>query len=277
MSVINLPKDLQLDHSSSIQLYDYQNPKNSDKLQINLTRNTISFLQQGSKEVIHNNRTIAIQNSEFLIMKSGHCLMTEKLPTSQDNYSSILLFFSDDDLYNFKNKFNYLSEKREPKTSILVVEYDDFIRKFTASLKDILSMPTSIQNRMASLKFEELMIYISEIKGFDFLDTLDIYKDTYVVNFKNTIESNKLNKLTIKELAFLCNMSISSFKRQFQKHYQQPPISWFQNQRLEYAAYLITKEKKKSSEIYTLIGFQNHSNFIKAFKAKFGVTPKNLN
>lgn len=118
---------------------------------------------------------------------------------------------------------------------------------------------------MASLKFEELMIYISEVKGFDFLDTLDIYRDTYVVNFKNTIESN------------LCNMSISSFKRQFQKHYQQPPISWFQNQRLEYAAYLITKEKKKSSEIYTLIGFQNHSNFIKAFKAKFGVTPKNLN
>ena len=180
-------------------------------------------------------------------------------------------------IYIILNKFNYLSEKREPKTSILVVEYDDFIRKFTASLKDILSMPTSIQNRMASLKFEELMIYISEIKGFDFLDTLDIYRDTYVVNFKNTIESNKLNKLTIKELAFLCNMSISSFKRQFQKHYQQPPISWFQNQRLEYAAYLITKEKKKSSEIYTLIGFQNHSNFIKAFKAKFGVTPKNLN
>lgn len=37
MSVINLPEDLQLDNSSSIQLYDYQNPKNSDKLQINLT------------------------------------------------------------------------------------------------------------------------------------------------------------------------------------------------------------------------------------------------
>jgi hypothetical protein len=62
MSVINLPEDLQLESSFSIQLYDYQNSKDSDKLQINLSKNTISFLQQGSKEVIHNNNTIAIQN-----------------------------------------------------------------------------------------------------------------------------------------------------------------------------------------------------------------------
>jgi hypothetical protein len=48
-------------------------------------------------------------------MKSGHCLMTEKLPVSQDNYSSILLFFSDDDLNNFKNKYTNLSKKMELK------------------------------------------------------------------------------------------------------------------------------------------------------------------
>ncbi len=276
MAVINLPEDLKLETSSSIQLYDYQNPKNSDKLQINLSKNTISFLQQGSKEVIHNNKTISIQNSEFLIMKSGHCLMTEKLPSSKDNYSSILLFFSDDDLNNFKIKFNNLDKETTIKTSVLTIEYDLFLRKFVDSLKDILLMSPAVQNRMVSLKFEELMLYISEVKGFDFLNSLDIDSNKYAINFKNIIESNKLNKLTIKELSFLCNMSDSTFKRVFQKHYHQSPIKWFQNQRLEYAAFLLNKEQKKSSEIYDLIGYENHSNFIKAFKRKFGVTPKNL-
>jgi AraC-like DNA-binding protein len=276
MSIINLPEDLQLESSLSIQLYDYVNPKDSEKLQINLSKNTISFLQQGSKEVIHNNKTIAIQNSEFLIMKSGHCLMTEKLPSSKDNYSSILLFFSDDDLNNFKNKFEYLSENKLVKTSVLAIEYDHFIRKFVESLKEILLMNPMAQSRMVSLKFEELMLYISEIKGFDFLDSLDIDSNKYAISFKSIIESNKLNKLTLKELSFLCNMSLSTFKRVFQKHYQLSPIKWFQNERLEYAAFLLNKEKKKSSEIFDLVGYENHSNFIKAFKNKFGTTPKKL-
>lgn len=275
MAVINLPEDLQLENSFSIQLYDYQNPKDSDKLQINLSKNTVSFLQQGRKEVIHNNKTIAIQNSEFLIMKSGHCLMTEKLPSSKNNYSSILLFFGDDDLNNFKNKFDDLS-KKAVKTSVLAIEYDHFIRKFVESLKDILLMNPTSQGRMVSVKFEELMLYISEIKGFNFLDSLDIDSNKYAINFKSNIENNKLNKLTLNELSFLCNMSVSTFKRVFQKHYQQSPIKWFQNQRLEYAAYLLQKEKRKSSEIFDLVGYENHSNFIKAFKNKFGVTPKKL-
>ena len=275
MAVINLPEDLQLENSFSIQLYDYQNPKDSDKLQINLSKNTVSFLQQGRKEVIHNNKTIAIQNSEFLIMKSGHCLMTEKLPSSKNNYSSILLFFGDDDLINFKNKFDDLS-KKAVKTSVLAIEYDHFIIKFVESLKDILLMNPTSQGRMVSVKFEELMLYISEIKGFNFLDSLDIDSNKYAINFKSNIENNKLNKLTLNELSFLCNMSVSTFKRVFQKHYQQSPIKWFQNQRLEYAAYLLQKEKRKSSEIFDLVGYENHSNFIKAFRNKFGVTPKKL-
>jgi AraC-like DNA-binding protein len=143
-------------------------------------------------------------------------------------------------------------------------------------LKDILLMNPKSQGRMASLKFEELMLYISEIKGFDFLDSLDIDSNKYAINFKSSIENNKLNKLTLDELSFLCNMSVSTFKRVFQKHYQQSPIKWFQNQRLEYAAYLLNKEKRKSSEIFDLVGYENHSNFIKAFKNKFGVTPKQL-
>jgi len=276
MAIINLPEDLQLESSLSIQLYAYQNPKDSDKLQINLSKNTISFLQQGSKEVIHNNKTIAIQNSEFLIMKSGHCLMTEKLPSSKNNYSSILLFFSDDDLNDFKNKFNDLSKNTVVKTSVLAIEYDHFIRKFVESLKDILLMNPKSQGRMTSLKFEELMLYISEIKGVNFLNSLDIDSNKYAINFKSSIENNKLNKLTLNELSFLCNMSVSNFKRVFRKHYQQSPIKWFQNQRLEYAAYLLNKEKRKSSEIFDLVGYENHSNFIKAFKNKFGVTPKQL-
>lgn len=154
MSIINLPKDLHLEDSDSIQLYDYRNPIDADKLQINLTKNTISFLQEGRKEVIHNNKTVSIENSDFLILKSGHCLMTEKIPQTDENYRSILLFFTDDDFIQFKSKFGIESNSSTSKTSILSLQYDDFIKNLVESLKDILRIKSSIGHKMATLKFQ---------------------------------------------------------------------------------------------------------------------------
>ena len=69
-------------------------------------------------------------------------------------------------------------------------------------------------------------------------------------------------------------MSISKFKRKFEKNYEMPPIKWFQNKRLDHAAYLLKNDKNRPSDIYEEIGYDSLSNFIKAFKAKFGITPK---
>jgi AraC-like DNA-binding protein len=118
------------------------------------------------------------------------------------------------------------------------------------------------------------MIYLTDRYGTDFLHALIENSDDYTQKFTQTIESNKLNRLTLKELAFLCNMSVSGFKRQFKKYYNESPIKWFQNKRLEHAYYLVHQKQKTSSEIYLEIGYENLSSFIKAYKTKFGTTPK---
>ena len=69
-------------------------------------------------------------------------------------------------------------------------------------------------------------------------------------------------------------MSVSTFKRKFEKHYTESPVKWFQNKRLEYAHHLLYKQQKSSSEIYLEVGYENLSSFIQAYKSKYGVTPK---
>ena len=93
-------------------------------------------------------------------------------------------------------------------------------------------------------------------------------------DFLNTIETNKHKKLTLTELAFLSNMSVSTFKREFEKHFQESPIKWFQEKRLEHAAFLLKNEQKRASEIYYEIGYESLSSFVQAFKVRFGKTPK---
>jgi AraC-like DNA-binding protein len=69
-------------------------------------------------------------------------------------------------------------------------------------------------------------------------------------------------------------MSLATFKRKFSTLYSESPAKWLQAQRLEMAARLMTQKNIKPAEVYLQAGYENHSSFSKAFKAHFGMSPK---
>lgn len=274
MNTITLPDDLNLDSSLSVSVFNYESAKEISKQQILLNKNTFSFLQDGTKEVFFDTSTYAIDNSQFLLMRSGHCLMTEKLSNESQNYRSILFFFSTEEVLKFIRKFKFEIATHKTHYSTYSFKYDSFIRAFTQSLLDISKLSKSIQVKILKTKLEEIMLYLIDLKGIDFLYSLINNIVNQNQKFIQTIESNRLNKLTIKELSFLSNMSVSTFKREFEKNFQSSPSKWFQDKRLEHSAYLLKNESKRPSDIFEEVGYNNLTNFIQAFKIKFGVTPK---
>jgi len=273
MNVITLPDELHSNNLQYVWVYDYQSSQEVANQQIILNQNTFSFLMEGNKEVVSDNSTLSIDNSKFLLMKSGHCLMTEKLSETQ-NYRSILLFFSTESLLKFIRKTNLNKKKTTTYRSIFSFNYDDYIRQFVNSLIEISKLSSDFRMKMLELKFEEIMLYLTEKYGIDFLYSLSENSNDNTQKFIRSIESNQFSKLTLKELAFLCGMSISTFKREFEKLYSESPIKWFQNKRLEHAHFLLNQKQKNSSEIYHEIGYENLSSFIQAYKSKYGITPK---
>ena len=273
MKTIALPDELPIQQSQYVKVYDYQSAQEITKQQIILNQNTFSFLTDGTKEVYFDNLALSIDNSRFLLMKAGHCLMTEKLSDIK-NYSSVLLFFSNETLLKILRKADIKTVKTEGNKSVYSFAYDSFIKRFVRSLLDISQLSTGIQQKLLAVKLEEIILYLTEINGSDFLSSLLAHADNSKQKIMQTVESNLLSKLTIPELAFLCNMSISTFKREFEKCYAESPIKWFQNKRLEHAHFLIHQEQKTSSEIYAEIGYENLSSFIQAYKTKYGTTPK---
>jgi AraC-like DNA-binding protein len=274
MKTITLPDELRLDSSLHIEIYDYESSQEISKQQIILNKNTFSFLQEGTKEVFFDNSSYSINNAQFLLMKSGHCLMTEKLSTLHKNYRSVLLFFSNESVLKFIRKFELSSTDCTTYFSTYSFEYDSFIKTFVKSILDISKLSTSIQKNILDAKFDEIMLYLIEVRGVDFLYSLINNSDNQTQKFFQIIESNTLNKLTLKELSFLSNMSVSTFKREFEKHFHSSPSKWFQEKRLEHSAFLLKNKSIRPSDIFEEIGYENLSNFIQAFKTKFGVTPK---
>ncbi len=274
MNTITLPDELKLNSSKSIMVYDYESKTEISKQQILLNRNTFSLLQEGTKEVFFDNSACAIDNTQFLLMKSGHCLMTEKLSNDSKYYRSILFFFSNEDVFQFIRKFQLESSNSKIKHSTYSFYYDSFVQRFVDSLIDISALSKTIQENILHAKFDEIMLYLVDLKGLDFLYSLVNSNNNKHQRFIQTIESNRLNKLSLKELSFLSNMSVSTFKREFEKNYHSSPSKWFQEKRLEHSALLLKSSSNRPSDIYQEIGYENLSNFIQAFKGKFGVTPK---
>ncbi len=273
MKIQYLPTDLNLDRKSEVHIFDYHVTSSSVKNKIMFSKNVFSFLLEGTKELITQDKPTIINNNEFLLVKSGNCLMTENLSETH-SYRSVLFFFSDEILLKLSQKKSLSKKASSNSKAYEIFQYDDYIRLFVKSLIQLKNYENSLQNNLLQTKFEEILTYLLHRNGNEFLVNLLSYQDIQSRHFTDVIEANKFSNLTIQELSFLCNMSISTFKRNFEKHYQTSPIKWFQERRLEYSAYLLNTKKKRPIDIYSEIGFESLSSFTQAFKVKYHTTPK---
>ena len=79
--------------------------------------------------------------------------------------------------------------------------------------------------------------------------------------------------ISIEELSKLTNRSLTSFKKEFRRHFQMPPHKWYIRQRLMHSRLLLISTSKSISEIGNACTFPNTSHFIKLFKKEYQMTP----
>lgn len=258
-------------------LLEYVQENQIPRSKILLPYNLISFPEQGEKVVFYANDKTSIGIGSFAIICSGRYLMTEKLH-SNGCYRSIMLFF-DNSLFNqFFAKYALFIDgisrmRTRPETPFAVFEKDPFIHTFIASLKLIKVKQASFSEKILELKFEELMLHLLEKYPREILSLKYHNQETYAeLEIRKAVEQNITSNLNVAELAFLCNHSISTFKRKFVKLFGENPSSYFLKKKMEVAKTLLIHGNP--SEIYLKLGYQNHSSFSKSFKQIHGVSPK---
>jgi AraC-like DNA-binding protein len=89
------------------------------------------------------------------------------------------------------------------------------------------------------------------------------------------MEANFCYNLSLEDFAKLSHRSLSAFKRDFRKYYNQSPGKWLLHKRLEYSAVLLKNPALNVSQVALDCGFEDLSHFSRAFKEKFGISPAN--
>ena len=70
---------------------------------------------------------------------------------------------------------------------------------------------------------------------------------------------------TIAYMAYLCNISVTAFKKKFSEYYELPPHRWFVKQHLHRAAELLLTDESSIKEVCHKCHFVNYSHFYRVF------------
>ncbi|WP_339919076.1 AraC family transcriptional regulator [uncultured Flavobacterium sp.] len=263
------------DTARDIFVYDFKMTSDVVKSKVNLSMNMFSFLQVGKKQVHFANTSMAVNSRQSLLLKKGNWLWTELLDT-EAVYFCKLFFFSEKKLTEFLSKHTNDAKPYKEEVPYFVIENDDYIASFISSLSSDTFLNHSYGEALLALKFEEIMLYLLNKYGDEFEYYLHSLISKEVSPFRNVVESNVHSNLKLEEIAFLCNMSLSTFKRHFTSEYNEAPGKWLQDKRLQKAKELLQDGELKASDIYLDIGYNNLSNFSIAFKNKFGISPTDV-
>ncbi|QHS56415.1 helix-turn-helix transcriptional regulator [Mucilaginibacter sp. 14171R-50] len=226
-----------------------------------------SFVQHGQKRIYRAGGNTTLRYGHGVLIPEGNSIIAEHSNTDA-LYQSFIVFFP------ARLGHEFMAGKPaqpQPKANApyLYFEVDSYIQSYVDHLRSLIDQRQTLSAEMAVLKIRELLTALYELAP-DVITAL--FGAQNEPPLKHLVEANLMNPLTLEELAFLANRSLSSFKRDFEKAYGVSPQKYIRERRLEMAAAELDKGKPVSS-VYLDYGYQHLSNFNTAFRRQYGSTP----
>jgi AraC-like DNA-binding protein len=153
------------------------------------------------------------------------------------------------------------------------VEIDKLLHSFHESIDVLVENPELADEALIENKIREFVLLISKSQNMAPLDFLSAIFKLNAIDFKSTIHNNLYSNLSVREMAQLCAMSTSSFKRKFKEEFSESPKKYLANKKLERAVNLLKNSQERISDIAYECGYETISTFNRSFKSSYGISP----
>jgi len=212
---------------------------------------------------------------DTLFLKKGAAIVEQHF----EEEVCLLMFFIPDALVRSTVREMAVSLKEdrsraEPIKSAARVEDDTALVAFFQSMRLYFSGREKPSEPLLRLKLKELIVSIlTSGKNPSLSAYFRQIGDRGAPAVAEIMDANFRFNLSLEEYAKLCHRSLSSFKREFERHFQESPGRWLAQRRLDYAAGLLRNSRMNVTEIAFESGFEDVSHFSRVFKGRFGASP----
>jgi AraC-like DNA-binding protein len=149
------------------------------------------------------------------------------------------------------------------------------LRSCLASLIPYFELQGPFPENIASIKINEAISILREIDT-DIDHLLANFEEPGKIDLVTFMEKNYMFNMPLAKFGYLTGRSLSTFNRDFKKHFNTTPQKWLTQKRLELAHYEIGEKGRKPVDVYLEVGFEDLSHFSYAFKKQFGYSPTGL-
>ena len=242
---------------------------------VNENRACFFYMVEGAYRTHSTSNKVELGKKDGVVKRCGSYI-SEFLETTESNKcEAIAVYFYEDILREIYNETPALFNEGTSDNIIQKVSGNQLIDQYIESLIFYFENPVLADDPIVKLKLKEFIILL--LKTDKYSSVLELMSDLFnpiSASIKQVVENHLYSDISIDEVAHLCNMSLSSFKRAFKKTFKESPARYIKTKKLEKAAQLLHVSDKSVANIAYECGFNNPDSFSTIFTQQFGVSPK---
>jgi AraC-like DNA-binding protein len=228
----------------------------------------------GETKIIQWDTTFNFKAGDIFLIPRNQLATIINYPKNGLPHKTVVMHLSIERLKKFYEKVDINRGTRQEQ-KIYSFSNHPLLESCMASLIPYFDVEGKFPEDLASLKITEAISILRMIDpGVDsVLANFDIPGKIDLVNF---MQRNFMFNMSLEKLGYLTGRSLSTFNRDFKKLFNTTPQKWLTDKRLELAYYQLSEKKKKPTNVYLEVGFEDLSHFSYIFKKKYGVSPNQL-
>jgi AraC-like DNA-binding protein len=236
------------------------------------------YVIEGNNHSYSEEESLALNPKEGVLMKCGNYFYKGVPDKSSKRLRFIAIHLYPDVLRKvYENNIPQFLKNSSPNTTQInmsPLRSNLLMAKYMESLLLYFDQPEIMNEELIELKLREFVqLLLSMNEAIVIQGIMQNLFTPRAITFKETIKAHIFSELSIAELAVLTNLSLASFKREFNKHFDDSPANYLKDQRLKSAAELLTDSDKRINDIAYDCLFNDPAHFSTAFKIKYKMSP----
>ena len=236
----------------------------------------IVFIYSGELVLTFGRKSLTFEAGDTVLVPKNQLTRVEKGPVDGEPFKAVSILLPDEQLREFYVNKTILETWTENISKQRPIKPHPLLEGFFGTLLPYFDMQDELPEKLVAIKIQEVLTIIDTVdkRASSILGT---FSEIGKIDLEKYMEEHFMYNLPLEKFAFLTGRSLTTFKSDFKKTFNNTPGKWLTEKRLDLAHHKLTAENQKTTDVYLSAGFENLSHFSFAFKKAFGYSPSSIN
>ncbi|MGD1847722.1 MAG: helix-turn-helix domain-containing protein [Salibacteraceae bacterium] len=238
-----------------------------------LSAHAITLVTQGTLRVETEEGLVQrIPAGNLVLLPKGLYFVSDVLPAKGSCKATV--FFFDDALIDQFLGATLQAHSPGTTTALFTLTTSEMVATYVENLHRLYNHSSASRSPLTRPKLLELFYLLLEApQGQEMRHRLCQLSTRHRRPVRELMEAQYNKPLSIADYAYLYGRSITTFQRDFKRHFGLSPKQWLIQKRMAKARELALQSQLSIPEMAASVGYGNTSHFIQAFRKQFGNSP----